>query len=123
MRNKLPATRPGISHTANIGGTKFHITVNCFADGRPAEVFCKTQDGNRHGLQGWTDSLCKMISLALQSDDYGVGKVYQHLIGQDFPPQGPTGEPEIGIAKSFPDYVARFLLNMNEQQTKEGGAE
>jgi ribonucleoside-diphosphate reductase alpha chain len=115
MRRKLPNTRPSVTHTANIGGTKFFITASCFPDGQPAEIFTKTQDGNRHGLQGWTDSLCKLISLALQCSDLGPGKVYQHLVGQDFPPQGPTGDPAIGIAKSFPDYLARYIKILCEQ--------
>ena len=118
MRHKLPATRRSVTHTANIGGTKFYLTVSFFPDGQPAEIFAKTQDGNRHGLQGWTDSLCKLISLALQSDDYGPGKVYQHMVGQDFPPSGPTGEPEIGIAKSFPDYLARWTKLLSERATE-----
>lgn len=118
MRRKFPPIRMGKTHRANIGGTVFYLTVNCFEDGTPGEVFCKTQTGNKHGLQGWTDGLCEFVSLALQSDDYGVEKVCAHLIGNDFPPQGPTGEADIGIAKSFPDYLARYLRKVMREKDR-----
>ena len=122
MRTRLPEVRQGITHKANIGGTIFFLTVNCFPDGTPGEVFCKTASGSdEFGLQGWTDTVCRFVSLALQSDDYGVKGACAHLIGADFKPSGPTGESRIGIAKSFPDYLARFILAMVEDNENEKG--
>ena len=127
MRHKLPATRPpGTTHVANLGGTKFFITINCFPDGKPGEIFIKTQERNRHGLQGWADSIAELVSMLLQSDDYSLDLICRHLRGSSFPPEGFTGSDELGYAKSLPDYLGRYMqtkyLTETNKQT-EGGAE
>lgn len=110
MRRKPPATRNlGITHTAKFGGTHFHLTVNVFPDGVPGEVFCKARGVNKDGVQGWCDAICEFVSLALQSTDYTLEQVCRHLRGGDFPPNGFTAEPGIQRARSFPDYLGKWL--------------
>jgi hypothetical protein len=123
MRRKFPSLRTGLTHTATIGGTKFHITVNCFDSGKPGEIFIKTYGGNRHGLQGWCDKVAELTSMLLQSDDYNLETVCRHLKGDCFAPEGFTGEVDIGYVKSLPDFLGKWLWQRFGNNKQKGGAE
>ena len=108
---KLPPERPGITHRFQVAGLKGYLTVNCYPDGplagRPAEVFLIVHRVG--GLErGMSNALAVMISVALQ---HGVplAKIADKLKGMTFEPRGPTGNPDIPMAKSLADYLGRWL--------------
>ena len=111
MRNRLPSTRKGITHRAVIHTDgkriKFFITVNCYENGTPAELFL-TFDESGGAVDGWADVWSAAISVSLQH-----GEPLKNIIAKysyvQFEPQGQTDNPDIRFCKSVPDYVVRFL--------------
>lgn len=104
-RTRLPETRKAITHKGKVPGVKFYITVGLFDDGRPGELFVKC-DKSEYSI--WTNSLSLMVSLALQ---FGVpiDVIVAKLESQRGGPSGPTGNPQIPIATSIVDYIARWM--------------
>lgn len=98
----------GSTHKFSVGGTEGYLTVNCFPDGRPGEIFLHGigKDGSTvTGLMNWGAIL---FSVALQ---YGVPMevMTQFMRGMDFEPKGETNNEEIPQASSLPDYLAQYL--------------
>jgi ribonucleoside-diphosphate reductase alpha chain len=107
VRRSLPATRDGVTHRFSIADVKGYVTVGCYEDGRPGEVFltCKKVGSLEHGL---LNALGLMISTSLQ---YGVPleRVVGALRGISFDPAGVTKNPNIPFASSVCDYLAKWL--------------
>ena len=105
-RRKLPVTRSGNVHKVAIGGTNVYIRTGEYDNGELGEVFISL---DKHGkaLRVY-DCLAIMISLSLQ---WGVplSDIVDKLKGQTMQPNGVTSNPEIPIAKSISDYLARWL--------------
>jgi ribonucleoside-diphosphate reductase alpha chain len=115
VRKKPPVTRDGTTHRVQLGDAVVYMTANTFENGEFAELFI---DSDREGdtIGGLLDAVAIGISLGVQNGvslDQYVG-LYK---GMDFEPHGVTGNPEIPIAKSFIDYIARWL----ELKFVEGG--
>ena len=105
-RRKLPDERRGLTHRAVIGGHKVYLTTGEFEDGTLGEIFISVD--KQGGALRVYDALAIAISIGLQHgvplEDY-VDK----LRGMQFEPAGVTGDAEIPMAKSIPDFVARYL--------------
>ncbi len=104
---KLPPTRDSITHEFSLGMHKFRLIVSVDDEDRPREIFliC-SKIGSM--LRGFAEAWATAVSLGLRQ---GVPiekyiKVYEGTVGE---PNGMTSNPDIRMAKSFMDYVARFL--------------
>ena len=83
-----------------------YITVGLYEDGRPGEIFFYS------GKQGDDvriyDALMVVISIGLQSG-IGLEVFVDKLEHMRFVPNGITTNSDIPLAKSFPDYLAKWL--------------
>jgi len=106
-RRHLPETRTSVTHKFSIQGHEGYITVGCFEDGSPGEVFLKMSKGGST-ISGLMDVIGVLMSLSLQ---YGVPlealvKKFTHV---RFEPEGFTPNPDIPMAKSVIDYLVRWI--------------
>ncbi|HVS72632.1 MAG TPA: vitamin B12-dependent ribonucleotide reductase [Phycisphaerae bacterium] len=107
LRRRLPDTRASITHKFDIAGHEGYITVGLFEDNTPGEVFI-TMAKQGSTIGGLMDTIATLISLNLQ---YGVPvdaivRKFEHM---RFEPGGMTLNPDIPFAKSFVDYIVRWL--------------
>jgi ribonucleoside-diphosphate reductase alpha chain len=106
-RERLPDTRPSVTHKFNVGGHEGYLNVGMFPDGRPGELFITmAKEGSTVG--GLMDAFGTAISISLQ---YGVPlealvNKFSHM---RFEPMGHTPNPDIRIAKSVIDYIFRWM--------------
>lgn len=108
-RRRLPDERQAITHKFNIGGHEGYITVGLYEDGAPGEIFIvMAKEGST--LSGVMDAFATSISLALQ---YGVPlqALIQKFSHMRFEPSGFTNNKQIPYAKSFLDYIFRWLAS------------
>ncbi|NLX98555.1 MAG: vitamin B12-dependent ribonucleotide reductase [Rhodopirellula sp.] len=106
-RERLPDTRPSVTHKFSIAGHEGYITVGLYPDGRPGEMFITmAKEGSTVG--GLMDCFGTAVSMSLQ---YGVPlEVYVNKFSHTrFEPMGHTKNPDIRIAKSIVDYIFRWL--------------
>jgi ribonucleoside-diphosphate reductase alpha chain len=106
-RRRLPSERQSITHKFEIAGHEGYITVGCYPDGQPGELFIRmAKEGST--IAGLMDSMAIAVSVALQ---YGVPlrDLVNKFAHVRFEPSGFTGNPEIPIAKSIVDYIFRWL--------------
>ncbi len=106
-RRRLPDTRHSLTHKFSIGGTEGYLTVGKFEDGSPGEVFIQMAKAGST-INGLMDTIGTLLSMCLQ---YGVPletivKKFAHI---RFEPEGLTRNPDIPMAKSVVDYLARWL--------------
>lgn len=118
-RRRLPNTRQSITHKFQVGGHEGYVTVGLYEDGQPGELFITmAKEGSTVG--GLMDCLGTAVSLGLQ---YGVPlEVFVRKFSHTrFEPMGPTGDPNLPIAKSIADYIFRWLglQFLNEQPAPE----
>jgi ribonucleoside-diphosphate reductase alpha chain len=112
-RERLPDTRPSITHKFNVAGHEGYICVGLFPtdkpgdQARPGELFITmAKEGSTIG--GIMDAFGTAISMSLQ---YGVPlealvNKFSHM---RFEPMGHTTNPDIRIAKSVVDYIFRWM--------------
>ena len=106
-RQRLPATRPSITHKFSVAGHEGYLNVGLYEDNRPGELFITmAKEGSIVG--GMMDAFATAISLCLQ---FGVPlealvKKFSH---QRFEPSGMTSNSDIPFAKSIVDYIFRWL--------------
>jgi len=106
-RERLPDTRRSVTHKFNVAGHEGYITVGCYDDGRPGELFITmAKEGSTIG--GLMDCFGTAISMSLQ---YGVPLevLVNKFSHTRFEPMGHTTNPDIRIAKSVVDYIFRWL--------------
>lgn len=112
-RRGLPTTRESVTHKFSVGNHEGYLTIGLHPDGRPGEIFLKmAKEGST--MSGMCQSFCRAFSLALQ---YGlpVEDAVARFKGMRFEPMGHTNNPEIPMAHSIVDYVARYLeLNFTD---------
>ncbi|MFN8389200.1 MAG: vitamin B12-dependent ribonucleotide reductase [Bdellovibrionota bacterium] len=107
LRRRLPDERHAITHKFNIAGHEGYITVGLYEDGSPGEIFIvMAKEGST--LSGVMDAFATSISLALQ---YGVplAALVQKFSHMRFEPSGFTSNKQIPYAKSFLDYIFRWM--------------
>ena len=126
-RVRLPDERQAITHKFSISGHEGYITVGCYPNGKPGEMFISmAKEGSV--VSGLMDSFATSVSIMLQ---YGVPlKVLVNKFSHArFEPSGFTANKEIPIAKSVMDYIFRWMdLKFGEHLgdadgTKADGAE
>jgi ribonucleoside-diphosphate reductase alpha chain len=106
-RQRLPDTRPSLTHKFDVAGHEGYMTVGLYDEGQPGELFiAMAKEGSTVG--GMMDAFATAISLCLQ---YGVPlqalvKKFSH---QRFEPSGMTSNKDIPFAKSIVDYLFRWL--------------
>ena len=115
-RRKLPTDRPGftkrivlryMTDTGQARELEICITTGCYEDGGVGEIFLKA-DRAGTTISGLLDALSITASIALQ---HGVplGLLVEKWSRMQFHPAGRTTDPEIGLATSVVDAVARYL--------------
>ena len=107
MRHKLQEERTSITHKFNVGGHEGYITVGLYPNGDPGEIFI-TMAKEGSTVTGLMDSFALAVSIALQ---HGVPlKLFcEKFAHTRFEPNGWSGNPDIGYAKSIMDYIFRWL--------------
>ncbi|MBO3142648.1 vitamin B12-dependent ribonucleotide reductase [Dermatophilus congolensis] len=106
-RTRLPRRRPSTTTSFAVGGAEGYLTASAYADGRPGEVFLKFgKQGST--LAGVMDAFSIAVSIGLQ---YGVPleTFVEKFSNLRFEPAGMTDDPDIRMAQSIMDYVARRL--------------
>src|SRR5277367_5443156 len=107
QREKLPVERASVTHKFSVGGHEGYITVGMYPDGRPGEIFIKmAKEGST--LSGVMDGFALTLSIGLQ---YGVPlrALVDKLMNTRFEPSGFTHTPDIRMASSVLDYIARWM--------------
>jgi len=107
VRHKLPDERFSITHKFNVGGHEGYLTVGCYPDGSPGEIFI-TMAKEGSTVSGLMDSFACAASIALQ---HGVPLklLCEKFAHTRFEPSGWSSNPDIGYAKSIMDYIFRWL--------------
>ena len=103
----LPNERDSITHKFRVDQVKVYLTVGHYSNGQPGELFIRTTKTGTLA-RGLFSVLSLVISIALQ---HGVPliKLLDKLENIRFEPSGLTGNPEIPVASSIIDYVAKWL--------------
>lgn len=117
-RRTLADTRRSVTHKVHIdteqGQLSVYFTVSFFEDGAPAEVFINAgKTGST--VRGVLDDLARLLSYTLQ---YGVPyeDLFERMWGSNYPPQGPTSDPNYPACKSITDYLFRWLLALTREE-------
>ena len=107
QRRRLPDERPSIVHRFSVGGKRGTVIVGLFDDGTPGELFLRSDRAGSHA-DHMADAFAIVVSLALQHRVplRALTSKFKHTA---FEPSGVTTNPEIPIAQSILDYVARWL--------------
>src|SRR5262249_32760775 len=103
----LPKESASLTHSFEIGGHIGNLTVSMYEDGLPGAIHLRmAKEGST--VSGLVDCWSSAVSIALQ---HGVSLrlICEKLAHTRFEPAGFTGNPEIVVAKSIYDYVARWL--------------
>ena len=106
-RRRLPDERSSITHRFEVSGHEGYVTVGCYSDGSPGEIFI-TMAKEGSTLSGLIDCFATSISINLQ---YGVPlkTLVDKFSHYRFEPSGFTKSKDIPIAKSIVDYIFRWL--------------
>jgi ribonucleoside-diphosphate reductase alpha chain len=108
VRRRLPKKRPSQTVSFAVGDAEGYLTASSYPDdGRLGEIFLKFgKQGST--LAGMMDAFSLAVSVALQ---YGVPleKYVEKFMNMRFEPAGMTDDPDIRMATSVMDYVARRL--------------
>jgi ribonucleoside-diphosphate reductase alpha chain len=107
-RKKLPAERSAITHKFKVGNSEGYLTCGMYPEtSKLGEIFINiSKEGSV--LSGFADALATIISISLQ---YGVPlkDIVNKLSYLKFEPNGFTSNPDIRIASSIVDYIARYI--------------
>lgn len=107
-RIKLPDERPSVTHKFTIGNHEGYLTVGLYpGTNKPGETFITiAKEGST--ISGLLDVIATFISMSLQS-----GMPLKTLVNKfkdmRFEPSGITNNSEIPFAKSFIDYIFKYL--------------
>ena len=107
VRKRLPKKRPSQTVSFAVGDAEGYLTASSYPDDGLGEIFLKFgKQGST--LAGVMDAFSIAVSVALQ---YGVPleKYLEKFMNMRFEPAGMTDDPDIRMATSVMDYVARRL--------------
>jgi ribonucleoside-diphosphate reductase alpha chain len=107
VRRRLPRTRPSKTTSFRVGDIEGYLTAGSYPDDGLGEIFVKvSKQGST--LSGVMDAFAIAVSMGLQ---YGVPlEVYvAKFANMIFEPNGITDDPDVRIAQSLVDYLARRL--------------
>jgi ribonucleoside-diphosphate reductase alpha chain len=106
-RERLPRHRRSQTWSFRVADSEGYITVGEYNDGRPGELFIKmSKQGST--LSGIMDAFAISVSLGLQHGVPLAAYVAKYT-GMRFEPAGITDDPDLRIATSLMDYIARRL--------------
>jgi ribonucleoside-diphosphate reductase alpha chain len=107
QRRRVPVERQVVSRHFRIGAVSGYIHVGLFEDGKPGDLFVTVAQAGS-ALRGMIDAWSTTFSLALQ---YGapLEALVSKLAFTSFEPSGLTNDPNLRMAKSIVDYVARWM--------------
>lgn len=107
VRRRLPKKRPSQTVSFAVGDAEGYLTASSYPNDGLGEIFLKFgKQGST--LAGMMDAFSLAVSVALQ---YGVPleKYVEKFMNMRFEPAGMTDDPDIRMATSVMDYVARRL--------------
>ena len=106
-RKRLPDERVSLTHRFSIGPQDGYIHAGLYEDGKVGEIFIDVAKAGS-ALSGFMDMFATAMSIGLQ---YGapLETFVNKLRDTKFEPAGITRNPDIRIASSIPDYLARWL--------------
>jgi ribonucleoside-diphosphate reductase alpha chain len=106
-RRRMPRLRQGTTTAFQISGTEFFLTANAGADGELGEVFAKFGKAGST-TAGLMDLVAIAVSVGLQ---HGVPleTFVAKFKDMRFEPMGLTDDPDVPVAASVGDYLARRL--------------
>lgn len=119
-RIKLPDERPSITHKFSINNHEVYLNVGFYPDTmKPGEVFI-TSAKQGSTISGLFDVIATLISMGLQSG-VPLKSLVKKFKDSRFEPSGITSNPDIPFAKSFTDYIFRYLgmKYLNEKDREE----
>lgn len=100
-----------------MGTTEGYITV-VLTDKKVTDIFIKVdKEGSTLGsfIRAWAVAISKSLQAGVP-----LKEITDQYVGWQFEPRGPTNIPEIPIAQSIPDCIARWLrLKFGEEQNEE----
>lgn len=111
QRRRMPRQRKAEVVKFEIAGHDGYFTVGMYDDGTPGEIFLNGIGKDGSTLRGFADQWATDFSIALQYGTPLETLIRKHAYVK-FPPEGPTGDPDVPIATSIPDYIARKLAAM-----------
>lgn len=107
-RVKLPDERPSITHKFSIGNHEGYLTVGLYPEtNKPGETFITiAKEGST--ISGLFDVIATLTSMCLQSG-VPLKTLVRKFKDLRFEPSGITSNSEIPFAKSFVDYMFKYL--------------
>ena len=119
-RVKLPDDRDSKTHKFSIAGHEGYLIVGLYPDTKkPGETFIViAKEGST--ISGLFDTIATLTSIALQSG-VPLKTLVKKFKDMRFEPAGITSNPNIRFAKSFVDYIFRYLgiTFLSEEDKKE----
>jgi len=107
VRRRLPKSRPSTTTSFRVGDIEGYLTAGSYPDDGLGEIFVKvSKQGST--LSGVMDAFAIAVSVGLQ---YGVPleALVAKFTNMIFEPNGMTDDPDVRIAQSLVDYLARRL--------------
>ncbi len=107
-RIKLPDERPSITHKFSLGNHEGYLTVGLYPDTKkPGETFITiAKEGST--VSGLFDVIATLTSMCLQSG-VPLKTLVRKFKDLRFEPSGITSNPNIPFAKSFIDYIFKYM--------------
>lgn len=107
-RVKLPDERPSITHKFSLANHEGYLTIGLYPDSmKPGETFITiAKEGST--ISGLFDVIATLTSMCLQSG-IPLKTLVKKFKDLRFEPAGFTSNPEIPFAKSFIDYIFKYL--------------
>ena len=107
-RIKLPDERPAITHKFSIGNHEGYLNVGIYPDtGNVGEMFITiAKEGST--VSGLLDVVATLVSMCLQSG-IPLKTLVKKFKDMRFEPSGITSNQNIPFAKSFIDYIFRYI--------------
>ncbi len=119
-RIKLPNERPSITHKFSLGNHEGYLTVGLYPDtNKPGETFITiAKEGST--VSGLFDTIATLTSMCLQSG-VPLKTLVRKFKDLRFEPSGITSNEEIPFAKSFIDYIFKYMGHkfLSEQEKEE----
>jgi ribonucleoside-diphosphate reductase alpha chain len=107
VRRRLEDERESVTHKFTIAGQAGYLIVGLYPDGQPGELFIRmAKEGSTLGVL--LDQWAMVVSIGLQTG-VPLRTFTEKCRGVRFEPAGLTGNPDIPMAGSPIDYIARWL--------------
>lgn len=107
-RRDLPARRRGYTQRASVGGHRVYLRTEEYPDGTLGRLHVSLPRESS-SVRGWIDSVAEAVSLGLQHGVPLDAYVRAFALTRFGPAGRVEGDPDVGHATSFLDYVFRNL--------------